>query len=89
MDLSALSLPDWMPWWAVVAILVPVAFYLALFLLMPFSTFGLRAKLREMEGQMEALHEEIRALTLRLHRCSRPVPAAPSHATRMRVAVEA
>jgi hypothetical protein len=66
MDLSALSLPDWMPWWAVVAILVPVAFYLALFLLMPFSTFGLRAKLREMEGQMEALHEEIRALTLRL-----------------------
>lgn len=66
MDFSALSLPDWMPWWAVVAVLVPVAFYLALFLLMPFSTFGLRAKLREMEGQMEALHEEIRALTLRL-----------------------
>jgi hypothetical protein len=66
MDLSALSLPDWMPWWAVVAILVPVAFYLALFLLMPFSTFGLRAKLREMEGQIEALHEEIRGLTLRL-----------------------
>ncbi len=66
MDLSTLSLPDWMPWWAVVAILVPAAFYLALFLLMPFSTFGLRAKLREMEGQIEALHEEIRGLTLRL-----------------------
>jgi hypothetical protein len=66
MDLAALSLPDWMPWWAVVAVLVPVAFYLALFLLMPFSTFGLRAKLREMEGQIEALHEEVRSLTLRL-----------------------
>lgn len=66
MDLAALSLPDWMPWWAVVGALVPVAFYLALFLLMPFSTFGLRAKLREMEGQIEALHEEIRGLTLRL-----------------------
>lgn len=66
MDLAALSLPDWMPWWAVIGVLVPVAFYLALFLLMPFSTFGLRAKLRDMEGQIEALHEEIRALTLRL-----------------------
>ncbi len=66
MDLSTLSLPDWMPWWAVIGVLVPVAFYLALFLLMPFSTFGLRAKLREMEGQIEALHEEIRGLTLRL-----------------------
>ena len=66
MDLAALSLPDWMPWWAVIGVLVPVAFYLALFLLMPFSTFGLRAKLRDMEGQIEALHEEVRALTLRL-----------------------
>lgn len=66
MDLQALSLPDWMPWWAVVGVLVPVAFYLALFLMMPFSTFGLRARLRELEAQIEALHEELRALTLRL-----------------------
>jgi hypothetical protein len=66
MDLQSLSLPDWLPWWAVIALLVPMAFYLALFLLMPFSTFGLRARLRDMELRIDALHEDIRALTLRL-----------------------
>lgn len=66
MDLQSLSLPDWLPWWAVIALLVPVAFYLALFLLMPFSTFGLRARLRDMELRIDALHEDVRALTLRL-----------------------
>ncbi len=66
MDLQSLSLPDWLPWWAVVALLVPVALYLALFLLMPFSTFGLRSRLRDLELRIDALHEEIRALTLRL-----------------------
>jgi len=66
MDLQSLSLPDWLPWWAVITLLVPVAFYLALFLLMPFSTFGLRGRLRDLELRIDALHEEIRALTLRL-----------------------
>jgi len=66
MDLQSLSLPDWMPWWAVVALLVPVSLYLALFLLMPFSTFGLRARLRDMELRIDALHEEVRGMTLRL-----------------------
>ena len=66
MDLNALSLPDWLPWWAVVGLLVPVAFYLALVLLMPFSTFGLRGRLREIELRIDALHEELRGLTLRL-----------------------
>ncbi len=66
MDLTSLSLPDWLPWWGVVGLLVPVALYLALFLLVPFSTFGLRGRLREMEMRIDALHEEVRSLTLRL-----------------------
>lgn len=66
MDIQSLSLPDWLPWWAIVALLVPLALYLALFLLMPFSTFGLRTRLRDLELRIDALHEEIRALTLRL-----------------------
>lgn len=66
MDLQSLSLPDWLPWWGVAAVLVPVAFWLALFLLMPFSTFGLRGRLRELELRTDALHEEIRSMTLRL-----------------------
>ncbi len=66
MDLQSLALPDWLPWWVVVAALVPIALYLALFLLMPFQTFGLRARLSSLEARLEELHEEIRALTLRL-----------------------
>lgn len=66
MDLSSLSLPDWLPWWGVVGLLVPAALYLALFLMMPFSTFGLRGRLREMEMRLDAVHEEVRSLTLRL-----------------------
>jgi len=66
MDLQSVSLPDWLPWWAVVALLVPVALYFALFLLMPFSTFGLRARLRDLELRIDALHEELRGMTLRL-----------------------
>ena len=66
MDLSSLSLPDWLPWWGVVGLLVPAALYLALFLMMPFSTFGLRGRLREVEMRLDAVHEEVRSLTLRL-----------------------
>ena len=66
MDLSSLSLPDWLPWWGVVGLLVPAALYLALFLMMPFSTFGLRGRLRELEMRLDAVHEEVRSLTLRL-----------------------
>src|SRR4051794_36090994 len=66
MDLNGLSLPDWLPWWAVVALLAPAALYGALFLLMPFQTFGLRGRMRDLELHIEALHEEIRSLTLRL-----------------------
>lgn len=66
MDMTSLSLPEWLPWWAVLLILVPVALYLALFLMMPFHTFGLRARLGALEGRIDELQEEIRALTLRL-----------------------
>jgi len=66
MDLQNLSLPDWLPWWAVVVVVVPLALYLALFLMMPFSTLGLRGRIGALEGRIEELHEEIRGLTLRL-----------------------
>jgi hypothetical protein len=92
MDLQSLSLPDWLPWWAVLLILVPAALYLALFLLMPFQTFGLRARIVALEGRIDELHEEIRALTLRLPergmdpygdgRATPPIPPAAREAPR-------
>ncbi len=66
MDLTSLSLPEWLPWWAVLLILVPVTLYLALFLMMPFHTFGVRSRIGALEGRIDELQEEIRALTLRL-----------------------
>ena len=66
MDLHSFALPAWLPWWAVVAVLVPIALYLALFLLMPFHTFGLRARLAGLEARLDEIQGEIRALTLRL-----------------------
>lgn len=89
MDLTAFSLPEWMPAWAIVAVLVPAALYLALFLLMPFQVFGLRGRMRELELRIDALHEEIRGMTLRLPergmdpyddpppRAAPPIPPAP------------
>ena len=89
MDLTAFSLPEWMPVWAVIAVLVPAALYLALFLLMPFQTFGLRGRIRELELRIDALHEELRGMTLRLPergmdpyddpppRAAPPIPPAP------------
>jgi hypothetical protein len=87
--LHPLSLPDWLPWWALVAVLAPVALYLAMFLLMPFQTFGLRGRIRELELRIDALHEELRSMTLRLPergldpyddpppRAAPPIPPAP------------
>jgi len=66
MDMQSFTLPEWLPWWAAVAALLPVALYLALFLLMPFHTYGLRGRLAMLEARLEEIHEEIRVLTLRL-----------------------
>ena len=89
MDLTAFPLPEWVPAWAVIAVLVPAALYLALFLLMPFQTFGLRGRIRELELRIDALHEELRGMTLRLPergmdpyddpppRAAPPIPPAP------------
>lgn len=66
MNLQTLTLPDWLPWWALVLVMVPVAIYLALFLMMPFQTFGLRGRIAALEGRIDELHEEVRGLTLRL-----------------------
>lgn len=89
MDLTAFPLPEWVPAWAVIAVLVPAALYLALFLLMPFQTFGLRGRIRDLELRIDALHEELRGMTLRLPergmdpyddpppRAAPPIPPAP------------
>ena len=77
-------LPDWMPWWAQLTLLV-LALLLALaFLMMPFAVFGLKGRLDLLEAQLDDIHAELRMLAMRL---PDPEPArlAPDRTTRRAV----
>ena len=61
-----LLLPDWIPWWAQLALLVlGLLFGLAL-LMMPFAVFGLKGRLDLLEAQLDDIHAELRMLSMRL-----------------------
>ncbi len=59
------SLPDWMPGWVFLLLALPVLLYLLAFLLMPFSVFGVKARIETLEAQIDALHEDVRTMTMR------------------------
>ena len=61
-----LQLPEWLPWWAVLAVLVPVALYGLLFVAMPFSVFGIKPRLESIEARLDDIQGDIRSLALRL-----------------------
>ncbi len=63
---SPFPLPDWLPWWVTIAVLVPALLYLLVFLLMPFSVFGLKGRLDSIEARLDELQGEIRTLVLRM-----------------------
>jgi hypothetical protein len=66
-DMSISSfIPDWLPWWAVLALLVPLALYVLAFLAMPFSVIGLKGRLESLEARLDEIQGEVRALSLRL-----------------------
>jgi hypothetical protein len=55
-------MPDWLPWWVTLAVLVPALLYLLVFLVMPFSVFGLKGRLDEIEARLDDIQGEIRRL---------------------------
>jgi hypothetical protein len=59
------ALPDWLPAWAFLLIALPVLLWLLALLLMPFSVFGVKARLEGLEAQISALQDDIRAAGLR------------------------
>ncbi len=74
---STLPLPDWMPWWIQLAILmIAILFCLAL-LMMPFAVFGLKGRLELIEAQLDDVHAELRMLATRLPEVGRR-PARPA-----------
>ena len=60
------TLPDWLPWWLALAIVIPVAIYVLALLAMPFSVFGVKGRLEGVEARLDEIQGEIRALSLRL-----------------------
>jgi hypothetical protein len=72
------TLPDWLPTWAFLLLALPVLLYLLVFLVMPFSVFGVKSRLETIEQQLEALQDDIRHLTSRnLSRNPRPLDDDP------------
>lgn len=69
---SPLPLPDWMPWWTHLVILLAILFVALMFILMPFSVFGLKSRLDGIEARLDEIQGEIRSLALRL-----PEPTDP------------
>ncbi len=60
------ALPDWVPWWVPLVLIVPALLYALAFLFMPFSVLGVKTRLEVMEGRLEDIQQEIRHLSMRL-----------------------
>ena len=59
-------LPDWVPWWVPLVLIVPTLLYALAFLFMPFSVLGVKTRLDVMEMRLDEIQQEIRHLALRL-----------------------
>ena len=85
------TLPDWMPWWVPIALLVPAILYGLTFLFMPFSVIGVKGRLDVIEARLDEIQGEIRALALRLPEAGEaqsarpPIPPAAERAQPERV----
>jgi hypothetical protein len=61
-----LPLPDWVPWWGQLVVLVVAILFGFALLMMPFSVFGLKGRLDFLEAQLDDIHAELRMLAMRL-----------------------
>jgi hypothetical protein len=59
-------LPDWVPWWVPLVLLVPTLLYALAFVFMPFSVLGVKSRLDVIEARLDEIQQEIRHLALRL-----------------------
>lgn len=60
------AFPSWAPWWVPLVVLAPALLYGLVFLAMPFSVFGVKARLDILEARLDEIQGEIRSLSLRL-----------------------
>jgi len=67
------ALPDWLPWWVPLVLVVPALLYALAFLFMPFSVIGVKSRLDVLEARLDELHNEVRHIALRLPDAGAPV----------------
>ncbi len=60
-----LTLPDWVPWWVPLVLLLPALLYGVAFLFMPFSVIGLKSRLEAIEARLDEIQTDLRHLSLR------------------------
>ncbi|MCQ8277233.1 hypothetical protein NFI95_02055 [Acetobacteraceae bacterium KSS8] len=72
-----LPLPDWVPWWAQLVILILAILFGFAFLMMPFAVFGLKGRLDFLEAQLDDIHAELRMIATRLPEPDRAPPREP------------
>ena len=65
------TLPDWIPWWIQLAILMIAILFAFALLMMPFAVFGLKSRLELIEAQLDDVHAELRMLGTRLPEVAR------------------
>ena len=75
------TLPDWVPWWVPLVLLVPALLYALAFLFMPFSVLGVKARLEAIDVRLDEIQNEIRHLALRLPAAPREVDFEDVYAT--------
>ncbi len=87
-----LNLPDWVPWWVPLVLLLPALLYGLAFLFMPFSVIGLKSRLEGIEARLDEIQLDLRNLAMRGHETGAasveyddvyaPVPVAPHRVER-------
>ena len=60
-----LALPDWVPWWVPLVLLLPALLYGLAFLFMPFSVIGLKSRLESIDARLDDIQSELRHLAPR------------------------
>jgi hypothetical protein len=60
-----MTLPDWVPWWVPLVLLLPALLFGLAFLFMPFSVIGLKSRLESIEARLDEIQADLRQLSLR------------------------
>ena len=60
-----LDLPAWVPWWVQLVILVLAVLVVGAYLLMPFSVFGVKARLDALDQRLDDIQSDLRELAHR------------------------